>query len=258
MNTPCPLCPRHCTERNSTAFCGAGDVVRCFRHRVEYSEETCIAPSHLFYLSGCNLRCCFCIGKEQAITSTLGQPLTQSFFAKAVAWGRSQGARNIQWVGGEPGIHITAIRKLMEQTPDLPPVVWKSNFYFTPQTFELLWTYVDTFVADFKFGNADCAKSLCGVSDYIETVTAALSTVYHRNPRSLIVRHLLLPGHFDCCFLPILDWFTDNIPEALFSLRDGYLPAWQANNDPRLHSLLDPKDAIKARTLIQQRGLRLA
>jgi len=230
--------------------------MRCFRHRVEYSEETCITPSHLFYLSGCNLRCRFCIGEERAIFPTFGQPLTQSFFTEAVAWGRSQGAKNIQWVGGEPGIHVEAICKLMEQTADLPPVVWKSNFYFTPQTFELLWEYVDTFVADFKFGNPECARSLCGVSDYVETVTTALSTVYRRNPHSLIVRHLLLPGHFDCCFLPILDWFAHNIPEAMLSLRDGYLPAWQAKNDPLLRVLLDPMDAVKARELIRQRGLR--
>ena len=232
--------------------------MRCFRHRVEYSEETCITPSHLFYLSGCNLRCRFCIGEERAISPTFGQPLTPSFFAEAVAWGRSQGAKNIQWVGGEPGIHIEALCKLMKQTTDLPPVVWKSNFYFTPHTFELLWEYVDTFVADFKFGNTECAKSLCGVSDYVETVTTALLTVYRRCPQSLIVRHLLLPGHFDCCFLPILDWFIQNIPEALFNLRDGYLPAWHAKNDPLLRVLPDPNEAIKARELIRERGIRMA
>ena len=256
MSVPCYLCPRHCIERGYAAFCGAGDIVRCFRHRVEYSEETCIAPSHLFYLSGCNLRCLFCIGEEQATTPILGQPLTPSFFTEAVAWGRKQGSRTIQWVGGEPGIHLGTICELMEQTADLPPVVWKSNFYFTPQTFEFLWKYVDTFVADFKFGNKECAKSLCGVSDYIETVTTALLTVYRRGTHPLIVRHLLLPGHFDCCFLPILDWFAQNVPEALFSLRDGYLPAWHAKNDPLLHTLPDPKDAIKAKELIQQRGLK--
>ena len=258
MSVPCHLCPRHCTERGSSAFCGAGDVARCFRHRVEYGEETCIAPSHLFYLSGCNLRCRFCIGEEQAISPERGQPLTTSFFTDAVAWGRTQGARNIQWVGGEPGIHIGTIRNLMEQIADLPPVVWKSNFYFVPQTFELLWEYVDTFIADFKFGNTDCAKFLCGVPDYIETVTTALSTVYLRSSSSLIVRHLLLPGHFDCCFLPILDWCTRNVPEALFSLRDGYLPAWQAKKDSQLCTLPDPNDAVRARKLIHLRGLRLA
>ena len=258
MSSVCHLCPRRCAERGNTAFCGAGDVARCFRHRVEYGEETCISPSHLFYLSGCNLRCRFCIGGEQAISPSLGQPLTPSFFAEAVAWGRKQGARNIQWVGGEPGVHIAAILKLMEQTADLPPVVWKSNFYFTPETFALLWHFVDTFIADFKFGKDNCAKSLCGVSDYIDTVTASLSTVYRRNPCSLIVRHLLLPGHFDCCFIPILDWFSRHTPEALFSLRDGYLPAWQAKNDPLLHALPEPDFAVKAKELIRHRGLRLA
>jgi len=232
--------------------------VRCYRHRVEYSEETLIAPSHLFYLSGCNLRCRFCIGEERAINPALGQPLTHAFFTEAVAWGRSQGAKNIQWVGGEPGIHTEILCELMEQTPDLPPVVWKSNFYFVPQAFEPLWKYVDTFVADFKFGNEQCAFSLCGVSDYVETVTAALSTVYHRRPRSLIVRHLLLPGHFDCCFLPILDWFANNIPEAMFSLREGYLPAWQAKNDPVLQSYPDPQEAIHAQQLIQKRCIHVA
>jgi len=211
----------------------------------------------LFYLSGCNLRCRFCIGEERATTTTLGQPLTLPFFAEAVTWGRARGARNIQWVGGEPGIHLETICHLMSQTRDLPPVVWKSNFYFHPPAFERLWDYVDTFVADFKFGNAVCAESLCGAADYVETVTTALLTVYRRVPRSLIVRHLLLPGHFDCCFVPILDWFARNIPEAMFSLRDGYLPAWQAKDDPMLRLFPDPEQTSRAKKMVQETGLSL-
>jgi len=207
----------------------------------------------LFYLSGCNLRCRFCIGEERATTATFGEPLTQPFFAKAIAWGRTQGARNIQWVGGEPGIHLEAICELMRLTRDLPPVVWKSNFYFRPMAFEMLWDYVDTFVADFKFGNSACAENLCGAADYIETVTTALLAVYRRNPRSLIVRHLLLPGHFDCCFVPILNWFVCHIPQAIFSLRDGYLPAWQAKSDPLLRLFPDPVIANRAKEMVQER-----
>jgi putative pyruvate formate lyase activating enzyme len=146
----------------------------------------------------------------------------------------------------------------MEQTADLPPVVWKSNFYFTPQAFEPLWKHIDTFIADFKFGNNECAESLCGGADYVETVTTALLTVYHRNPHRLIVRHLLLPGHFDCCFMPILDWFAGHIPGAMFSLWEGYLPAWHAKNDPLLNSWLDPNDAIKAKEQMRQRRIRIA
>jgi len=256
MPSPCIACPHRCADLNNAPFCGALDVPRCYRHRIEYSEEARIAPSHLFYLSGCNLRCRFCIGEEQAITPTMGQPLTNSFFAEAVAWGRTQDAKTVQWVGGEPGIYLEYLCQLMEQTSPLPPVVWKSNFYFVPKTFEPLWKYVDTFIADFKFGNEQCAQSLCGADDYVATVQEALLTVYHRNPRSLIVRHLLLPGHFDCCFMPILDWFAKNTPEAMFSLWDGYSPAWQAKNDPMLRSWLDPSDAVKAKEIIRRRGIQ--
>ena len=230
----------------------------CYRHRIEYSEETCIAPSHLFYLSGCNLRCRFCIGEERAITPAQGQPLTQSFFSESITWGRSQGAKTLQWVGGEPGIHLEALCTLMDQIPRLPPVVWKSNFYFFPQAFETLWKYVDTFIADFKFGNEQCAATLCGASNYVETVTTALLAVYSRDPNALIVRHLLLPGHFDCCFLPILDWFANNTPEARFSLWEGYSPSWQAKNDSLLCSYLAPNDAVRAKELIRQRKIRTA
>jgi uncharacterized Fe-S radical SAM superfamily protein PflX len=67
------------------------------------------------------------------------------------------------------------------------------------------------------------------------------------------VRHLLLPEHFDCCFLPILDWCAAHIPEAMFSFRDGYLPAWQAKNDPVLRSYPDPQKVLEAQELVRQR-----
>ena len=48
----------------------------------------------------------------------------------------------------------------------------------------------------------------------------------------LIVRHLLLPGHSDCCFRPIVAWVKANLPVAKFSVRDGYLGSdnhWNRN-----------------------------
>ena len=36
----------------------------------------------------------------------------------------------------------------------------------------------------------------------------------------LIVRHLLLPGHFDCCYRPVVRWMRENLPDVEFSVRD--------------------------------------
>jgi putative pyruvate formate lyase activating enzyme len=162
-----------------------------------------------------------------------------------VNWGIERGARNIQWVGGEPTIHIPAVLDVMSQCPNLPPVVWKSDFYFTPQALDLLDGAVDVYVADFKFGNDNCARKLAGIDDYVEVITRNLLLTSTR--ARLIVRHLLLPGHEECCYRPIVDWMAQNLPKTPFSLRDGYLPSWRARSLPQLDRPLEKDAGARAR-----------
>jgi putative pyruvate formate lyase activating enzyme len=218
--------------------CQAAVEARVFRHRVECGEESELIPSHLFYLSGCDLRCAFCIAEANAFDPSRGTVLTSEFLQRAIPWGRNQGARNIQWVGGEPTIHIPTILAAMSEIDDLPPVVWKSDFYGTPEAFELLDGIVSVFVPDFKFGNDMCAQRIAGVPRYVEVVTRNLRRASGR--ADMIVRHLLLPGHWDCCFVPICEWLLREMPAVKFSLRDGYLPMWQARHHEDLSQLLKP------------------
>jgi putative pyruvate formate lyase activating enzyme len=73
----------------------------------------------------------------------------------------------------------------------------------------------------------------------------------------LIVRHLLLPGHFECCVRPIVAWVRECLPDAKFSLRDGYLPHWQAGRYQELARPLGRGEAERARALVDDAGLRL-
>ena len=152
----CLLCEHRCGADRASGErgpCKAGAVARVFKHRVEFGEERELIPSHLFYLSGCDLRCAFCIAGVNAFDPRRGRPLTPEFFREAVAQGRAQGARTLQWVGGEPTIHLPAILEAMAGCPDLPPIVWKSDFHGTPEAFALLEGVVDVYLADFKFGD---------------------------------------------------------------------------------------------------------
>ena len=252
----CALCEHRCgADRlaKDRGPCKAGAVARVFRHRIEYGEEVELIPSHLFYLSGCDLRCAFCIAELNAFDPSRGCELTSEFFNEAVEWGRSRGARNIQWVGGEPTVHIPAILDVMSRCPELPPVVWKSDFHGTPEAFELLDGIVDVYVADFKFGNDRCARELARVDDYARVVTRNLKIAAAQT--RLIVRHLLLPGHEECCYRPIARWLADNLPEAAFSLREGYLPSWRARAIPGLNRPLDAPAATRARRCADEIGL---
>ena len=254
----CRLCEHRCRANRLAGErgpCKAGATAHVFRHRVEYGEEIELVPSHLFYVSGCDLRCTFCIAEANAFDPGRGAPLNAVDFAEAVEWGRTQSARNIQWVGGEPTIHLPAILEAMAGCPDLPPIVWKSDFHGTPDAFKLLAGVVDVYVADFKFGNDLCAGRIAGVGNYLSIVARNLQIAAAQT--DLIVRHLLLPGHFDCCYRPIVRWMHDHLPFAKFSVRDGYLPRWRAMRDADLSRMLDRDAGLRARELAAESGLKL-
>jgi putative pyruvate formate lyase activating enzyme len=254
----CSLCEHRCAvrrNRGERGVCKAGATARLFRHRVEYGEEPQLVPSHLFYLSGCDLRCAFCIAEANAFDPSRGNELTSAVFQDAVAWGRGQGARNVQWVGGEPTIHLPAILNVMADCDTLPPIVWKSDFYGTPEAFSLLEGVVDTYVADFKFGNNACARRIASVENYVAVITRNLYAAARQG--SLIVRHLLLPGHFDCCFRPVVKWMQTCLPDTAFSLRDGYLPKWRAQHFEDLAGRVSREDAQRAAELARHAGLNL-
>ncbi len=253
----CALCEHRCgiDRAHETGLCKAGIEARVYRHRVEYGEEVELTPSHLFYLSGCDLRCAFCIAEANAFDPSRGQPLSAEFLTQAVTWGRRRGARNIQWVGGEPTIHIPAILSAMAGCIDLPLVVWKSDFHGTPESFELLRGVVDVYVADFKFGNDACAGRIAGVERYLSIVTRNLHIAAAQS--RLIIRHLLLPGHFDCCYRPIVAWMRRELPDVRFNVRDGYLPRWRARHDADLAQPLDRTVGLRARALAAENDLNL-
>ncbi len=212
-------------------------------------------PAHLFYLSGCDLRCVFCIAEANAFDPRRGQELTPELLQEAVAWSRSQGARFLEWVGGEPTIHLPAILEAMAGCTDLPPVIWKSDFHFTEEALALLDGAIDVYIADFKFGNDACALRLSGVQRYCEIVTRNLALAARQG--DLIVRHLLMPGHFECCYRPVVQWMRDHLPTAKFSIRDGYLPRWQALHYDEVARVLPPGVASHAREVAKAAGLRV-
>ena len=254
----CLLCEHRCgADRQSgeRGPCKAGTVARVYKHRLEYGEEEELVPSHLFYLSGCDLRCAFCVGEINAFDPRRGQPLTPGFLGAAVAHGRREGAKTLQWVGGEPTIHLPSILEAMAGCDDWPPIVWKSDFHGTPEAFALLDGVVAVYLADFKFGNDTCARRIAGIDNYLAVVTRNLETAARQG--DLIVRHLLLPGHFDCCFRPVSGWLRAHLPGVKFSVRDGYLPSWQAHRHAELARPLDRGHGTRARELAEHAGLRV-
>ena len=174
-DTSCHLCAHDCGANRSAGErgpCQAGVEARVFKQRIEFGEEAELIPSHLFYLAGCDLRCAFCIAEAQAFDPRRGRLLTPDFFREAVEAGRARGARTLQWVGGEPTIHLPSVLEAMAACPSLPPVVWKTDAHASPEAMALLDGVVSVYLADFKFGNDDLRCRIAGIDRYLSIVTS--------------------------------------------------------------------------------------
>lgn len=232
----CRICPRDCgVDRwaGERGACGLGSEGRWYRELIHLGEEREIVPSHVIYLAGCSFRCAWCSdggwvrdpfaeGTQRLDAAAPGAP-PFSAMVERIAQRRAQGVRNVSFVGGTPDVSLHAVLALLAACPLDTPVVWNTNLWLVPEALALLDGVVDVYLPDHKYGDDDCALRISGVRDYTATLRRSLLQAARQRGR-LIVRHLALPGHFECCAKPVLTWLRAALPEAKPNLMLGYYP----------------------------------
>lgn len=259
----CVLCEHRCGVNRiegEKGVCGAGGEPKVFRWGLEYGEERALTPSLLIYLAGCDMRCAYCISGEAVEKPEQGQGLNRELFGRILDAGLEQGARTIQFSGGQPTPFAPTIAKLVKgekqrRSGGLPQVVWKSNLHESMEALEAIVPAVDIFLADLKYGNDGCARRLSEVGNYLEVAGRNMRWMASR--RRLIIRHLVLPGHEACCRRAILRWLREELPQVELSVREGYLPAWRAGQFIELARLLGHQEWKQAVDEAERLGLRV-
>ncbi len=253
----CTLCPCLCqVDRLSgeVGRCGLAGNAWMFREGLLVSEEPFVIPTHEIFLSGCNMRCKFCQAWEGVVQTQVGIEFTTSRFAQLVEIRKRQGAVNVHFVGGEPTVNLLSILEGLRALEIDMPLVWNTNLFVTDEAMKLLDGIVDLFIADFKFSNDDCAKRVSGVKNYVATVQRNL--VKASQVSSLVVRHLVMPEHIECCLEPVARWVAENLPNVTFHLMLNYVPEWKAWNEPNLCRRLTDTEKRKAREIVNAVGLK--
>ncbi len=253
----CRLCELRCGANRlagEPAPCHLGDQTFCFKSYLSLTDEPELVPSLRIHLGGCNFRCRFCNTAPRCFAPRLGERLEPASVARE--WSRilvEQQLRSIHLLGGEPTLHAHTILQIALHAGKPLPIVLDTNLYVTPEALELIEDVVHTYVADYKFGNDACAERLAGVPRYTEVLQRNLRTLAPTG--RLIVRHLLMPGHIECCFAPVAEWVARELPGVRFNLMTGYLPAYRAAGEPTLGRLLRPHEITAARGRLRELGL---
>ena len=252
----CVLCERRCQVnriKGEKGFCGVGHGSNYFFDDILWGEEPPLVPSHEVLFSGCNMRCSYCYSWESVLDTAHGRQFVPEGFARTVDCRKSDGATNLNLLGGEPTVHLRAILEMLKHISCRTAVVWNSNFCMSDVTMRLLRGIVDLYVGDFRFGNDRCARELADTDGYF--AAAARNFMTAAASGDLIIRHLVIPGHIECCLLPVARWVSEHLPEVPFNLMFQYIPCHRALNDTSIGRSLSPAEEERAREIVSSFNL---
>ncbi|MCU0852576.1 MAG: radical SAM protein [Thermoplasmata archaeon] len=265
----CELCERRCganRREGVKGHCGVLDS-RVSSEFLHMGEEPDLVPSYTIFFSGCTFNCVYCQNWDISTKPESGIRMEPADLARMIEM-RSSGdgrarraetpanrARNVNWVGGDPTSNLPFILKVMRECRANLPQVWNSNMYLTEEAMRLLDGVIDVYLTDFKYGNDGCAQRLSGVESY--TAIVQRNHLIAKQQCEVIVRHLVLPGHIECCTRPVLHWIAENLTGVKVNVMSQYRPEYKAAMFPELRRPMRILEYGKALGIAEDLGLDL-
>ncbi|MHA1148973.1 MAG: radical SAM protein [Promethearchaeota archaeon] len=240
----CIFCERECKVNRidgKKGYCLIGKdsfISSAFLHM---GEEAPIIPSGTIFFLGCNFGCVFCQNfdisqswKKRREPEDIAKKVNNKALADLAESLFNQGALNINYVGGDPipNIH-TIVGSLLYQKSNVTQL-WNSNFFLTDNALSLIIDLIDVWLPDWKYGNNDCGKKYSGIENYFDVISRNHKRIHDEGSGEIIIRHLVMPNHIDCCSKPFLDYVSANLPKAVVNIMGQYRPQYKISNYPEI------------------------
>lgn len=235
MVRECDFCEHGCKvnrEKGEKGYCEVTES-KISSEFLHMGEEKELVPSHTVFFAGCNFACAFCQNYEISQLNR-GRHVPVDTMAKKLD---SSGGKNVNWVGGDPTPNLPYILRVLEGMSNPLPQIWNSNLYLSEKSMKILSQLMDVYLTDFKYGNDECAKKLSDVDDY--TFVLRRNHLIAEKTGDLIIRHLVLPGHLECCTKPLLEWIENNLDDPKINIMTQYRPVWHADRHPQIDRYLN-------------------
>jgi putative pyruvate formate lyase activating enzyme len=240
----CKFCERRCGvnriqgEKGVCYLTKDTYVSSAFTH---WGEESVLVPSGTIFFTGCNFGCVFCQNydisqawKGQRKIESIAQKVNGKKLAQIAENLAKKGVLNINYVGSDPiPVTHTIISSLRFQTTNITQL-WNSNFYLTEESLDLIIDFMDFWLPDLKYGNNNCAEKYSGVKNYWEVLTRNLKRIHDDGSGEIIIRHLVMPNHVECCSKPILDFIAKEVPNSVVNIMGQYHPEYKAFKFPEI------------------------
>ena len=249
----CRLCERKCSVNRTVGERGTCGVLesRISSEFIHLGEEPELVPSHTIFFAGCNLSCVFCQNWDISQDPFGGARFEPRDVVRLM---ERRHALNTNWVGGDPTPNLPFILEVLGKSTIQRAQVWNSNMYLTEESMALLDGVMDLYLTDLKYGNNACGRELSGVEHYFDVVTRNHLLIRRQDT---IIRHLVLPGHLECCTMPILKWIKENRSDAVVNVMAQYHPDHKSHRHPVIGRRLRGEEYRESVGLARELGLQL-
>lgn len=225
LSSPCVLCERRCNVSRATGetgFCGLGAGVQIAAYSMLYNEGPLVgAPTFSVFVRGCSLRCTFCYRPDE-LKAKGRVEMSAVELAAILDHAAGNGARSWHFLGGNPDESLPAILQALSLAQRSLPLVWNSALMLIPEALELLKGVVDIWLPDFKFGNDACAQRVGQVDAYTHIITRNLLAL--RGQPRVVVRHMTMPDHAECCTELVTAFVREQLPLFHFHVFPCFSP----------------------------------
>ncbi len=263
----CNICPRQCSidRVDGIGYCGMTNNLKVAKvGRFDWEEPIISGTrgSGAIFFSGCNLRCSFC-QNYQISSEGFGKIISVERLAQIFCELENLGVHNINLVS--PTQFTEQIIQALDIYKPNIPVVWNSNGYENVDTLKKLRKYIDIFLVDCKFANAELSNRFCHAVDYPEVNKKCILEMLEQQPvlkyssdstlsKGVIIRHLVMPNCTKDSKL-ILDYLI-NIKDRDYylSLMGQYTPYYLARNDEMINRKLRPLEYKAVISYVQKLG----
>jgi putative pyruvate formate lyase activating enzyme len=234
----CHFCERRCNidRTEELGYCDIDHTSYVSSAFLHTGEEPPLVPSGTIFFSGCNFRCAHCQNYDISCNPKNGSKISPTQLAKIADDLASQGAKNINYVGGDPTPHLHSVLTSLKIQQFNITQLWNSNMYLSLESMQLLLDIIDFWLPDLKYFSDQCAARISDAQKYPAIVTRNIKMAYEKGTTEMIIRVLVLPNHLQCCVIPILDWIAENTPKALVNIMAQYRPLWRVLQKPETYS----------------------
>lgn len=259
MENLCNICPRNCNidRTNSIGFCKGTNKVKVTKVMLHHFEEPPISGeiindkrqvgSGAIFFANCTLKCCYC-QNHNISSGGIGKEISVECLADLFKQLETAGAFNINLV--TPTHYTNEIIEALQIYRPKIPIIWNTSGYEKPETIAKIKDYVDIYLSDFKYFDKNLAKKYSLAENYPEMCKQATLEMRKNQPldifenglmkKGLIIRHLVLPTHFNDS-LQIIDWINQNLGNKTYvSLMSQYVPMANACQFEELNQKIKP------------------